>query len=369
MKVSKIYVKNINTNYQIIIGNGVLGLLNKQLKKLCPKTKKIGLIFDKNVPKYFKNKIKKNLKSYKLLVYEFLPSENLKSFKKANNLLENLLKENLSRSDTLIAVGGGIIGDFTSFVASIYKRGVNFINVPSTLLAQVDSSIGGKTGVNSIRGKNLIGTFYQPKIVLSELSILKSLSKKDLVCGFAEILKHAIIKDKKFFETLLKNSDKIFESFNFDLFRNIITKSCKIKLFFVNKDEKESHERMILNFGHTFAHGIEAANRYSRKINHGEAVLIGMILASRLSFLKKICSKETLNKVEKIYSCNKLLQKYTSYLNKKDINKIVGFMMVDKKNYDKKISLILLKRIGKTTKPGDYRITPLEIKNNLRKII
>ena len=126
---------------------------------------------------------------------------------------------------------------------------------------------------------------------------------------------------------------------------------------------------MILNFGHTFAHGIEAANRYSRKINHGEAVLIGMILASRLSFLKKICSKETLNKVEKIYSCNKLLQKYTSYLNKKDINKIVGFMMVDKKNYDKKISLILLKRIGKTTKPGDYRITPLEIKNNLRKII
>ena len=369
MKISKINVKNKNTHYKIIIGNGVIGLLGKEIKRLCPKSKKIALVIDKNIPYYFKNKIKKNLKRYKIIVFEFLPNENLKSFKKANNLLENLIKENLSRSDTLIAVGGGIIGDFGSFVASIYKRGINFINVPSTLLAQVDSSIGGKTAVNTTGGKNLIGTFYQPKLVISEIGLLKSLSKRNLVCGFAEILKHAIIKDSRFFEKLNKNSEKILNKFNFNIFRNIITKSCQIKLFFVNKDEKENNSRMILNYGHTFAHGIEAANKYSRKINHGEAVLIGMILATRLSFIKKICTKKTLDKVENLYLKNKLLKKFTNYLNKKSINSIVNFMKVDKKNYDEKINLILLKKLGKTTNPGDVRVSSNEIKRFLKKII
>ena len=369
MKISRINVKNKHTGYKIIIGNGVIGLLGKEIKKLCPKTKKIALVIDKNIPYNFKNQIKKNLKGYEIFVYDFLPNENLKSFKKANSLLEKLIKENLSRSDTLITVGGGIIGDFGSFVASIYKRGINFINVPSTLLAQVDSSIGGKTAVNSTRGKNLIGSFYQPKLVISEIGLLKSLSKRNLVCGFAEILKHAIIKDNKFFEKLNKNSDKIFNKFNVDTLRNIITKSCQIKLFFVNKDEKENNKRMILNYGHTFAHGIEGANKYSRKINHGEAVLVGMILATRLSFIKKLCTKKTLNKIEDLYLNNKLLKKFTNYLNKKNINSIVNFMKVDKKNYDKKISLILLKKLGKTTNPGDIRMSSHEIKKYLKKII
>ena len=368
MKVSKINIKNKNTNYSIFIGNGVLSLLNKKMKELCPKTSKVALILDKNIPKNYKNKIKKQLKNYKVFSYEFLPNESLKSFSKANYLIENLIKNNLNRNDTLIAAGGGIIGDYAGFVSSIYKRGINFINIPSTLLAQVDSSIGGKTGVNLKKGKNLIGTFYPPKIVLSELSLLKSLSKRNLVCGFAEILKHAIIKDSKFFEKLNRNLDNILKKFNNDIYREIVSKSCKIKLHFVNKDEKEKNHRMILNFGHTFAHAIEAANKYSKKINHGEAVLIGMILATRLSVKKKICSVETFNKIHNLYLKNNLLKKFTNFLPKKNINQIISYMQVDKKNYDEKINLILLKKIGKTTVPGNFRISLNEMKRVLKKI-
>tara|TARA_A100001011_G_scaffold396908_1_gene496309 strand:- start:303 stop:1412 length:1110 start_codon:yes stop_codon:yes gene_type:complete len=369
MKVNKIYVKNKNTRYTIIIGKDSLGLLKKQVNTLCPQTKKIGLILDKNIPNHFKRKIKKQLRQYNVFIYEFLPNEKLKSFREANDLLEKLIRNNLNRNDTIITVGGGIIGDFGSFVASIYKRGINLINIPSTLLAQVDSSIGGKTAVNSESGKNLIGTFYQPKLVLSDLTLLKSLSKRNLVCGFAEILKHSLIKDSKFFKKLEKNKNNIFENFDFHTMAEIISKSCKIKLSFVNKDEKEKNDRMILNFGHTFAHAIEVSNKYSGKINHGEAVLAGMILATRLSFVKKVCSRKTLDKIENLYSNSKLLKKFLSFLNKKNLNKIVNFMVVDKKNYDKKINLILIKRIGKTTRPGQYRLSPNEMKKVLKKII
>ena len=368
MKISKIHVKNKNTDYSIFIGNGAIKLLSKQIKILCPKTKKIGLILDKNIPKKYKREIRKQIKNYKVFVHEYFPSENLKSFNEANKLVEKLLKNNLNRNDVMIAAGGGIIGDLVGFAASIYKRGVNFINLPSTLLAQVDSSIGGKTGVNSNRGKNLIGSFYQPKAVISELGLLNSLSRRNLVCGFAEILKHSLIHDKNFFNFLYKNSGYILHKLNYKIIRNIIVKSCKIKLHFVNQDEKERNKRMILNFGHTFAHGIEAASGYSRKVNHGEAVLIGMILATRLSFKKKICSFETLKKVESIYEINNLPKNLNKILSSKKLGKVVGFMQIDKKNYDNKINLILLKRIGKTTIPGAYRVSSSEIKNIIKRI-
>ena len=369
MKISKIQVRNDNSDYPILIGNGALNLLRKNIKKFCPKAKKIGLILDKKIPNKYKNKIKKQIKNYKVYVYEYIPKENLKSFSKVNNLVENFLKNNLSRGDIVIAAGGGIIGDFGGFVSSIYKRGINFINLPSTLLAQVDSSIGGKTGINSNKGKNLIGSFYQPRLVISDIGLLKSLSKRNLICGFAEILKHSLIHDSKFFTSLSKNSENILGKLNSNKIKDIIVKSCKIKLYFVTQDEKEKDLRMILNFGHTFAHGIEAANKYSRKINHGEAVLMGMILATRLSFRKKICSYNTLVRIENFYQKNNLLRNFKNYFSIKEINKIVNFMEIDKKNYDSKINLILLKKIGKTTRPGDFRMKPKEIKKIMKKLV
>ncbi len=199
MRISKIKFKNSNAKYSILIGLGAVRSLKKEIGLVCPDAKKIALIFDKKIPGSLKSKVRKQIKNYKVYIYQYSVNEKLKSFNKANQLSENLLKKNFNRSDVIIAVGGGVIGDFAGFVASILKRGINFINLPSTLLSQVDASIGGKTGINSKRGKNLIGTFHQPKLVISETEFLKSLPKREMVCGFAEILKHAFIYDKKFF--------------------------------------------------------------------------------------------------------------------------------------------------------------------------
>ena len=368
MKVSSINLNIDDASYPIVVGNGVLSQLKNRTNKICPNAKKIAIIIDKNIPNKFKKKIRAQLKKYKLFIKEYRPDEKLKNFKNANILVEYLLKKNFNRNDIIIAVGGGIIGDFVGFVASILKRGVNFINLPSTLLSQVDSSIGGKTGVNSTSGKNLIGSFYQPKLVISELSLLKSLPKREIICGFAEILKYSLIRDKKFFTWIKKNSKKILVEKNINSLHYAIVKSCKNKIYFVSNDEKEKGKRMLLNFGHTFAHGIEAANKFSKKINHGEAVLIGMMLATKVSYKKGICNQNTLNEIKKIYIENKLPSDLKKYFSKSKYDKIVTFMISDKKNDDDKISFILLRRIGQTTKPGEMKMLPKSVSKILKKI-
>ena len=368
MKISIIKVKIKDTKYSIIIGNGAINYLKQQIKSVCPKTKKVALILDKNIPGKQKKRIKRQLKSYSVYTKEYFPTENLKSFGKANSLAENLLEKNFNRNDTVVAAGGGIIGDFAGFVASILKRGINFINVPSTLLSQVDSSVGGKTGINSKRGKNLIGSFYQPKSVIGELSFLKSLPRRELVCGFAEILKYSLIRDKNFFKWIKKNSRIILEGKNGIVLRNAIVRSCKNKIYFVTTDEKEAGKRMLLNFGHTFAHAIEAASNFSKRINHGEAVLIGMLLATKLSVRKKICSNLTLKEIEKVYKDNNLPSALVKYFQKKDFNKIVNYMANDKKNNDSRINLILLKKIGKTTNPREIKMSLDQMKSIIKKI-
>ena len=187
----------INT-YSIFIGKNIIINLQKKIKKICPKTKRILLIVDKNIPNKFTRILKKRLKNYDLSFSYFLPSEKKKSIQTVNFFLKKLLSKNFTRSDLIISIGGGITGDLAGFVASIYKRGINFINVPTTLLAQVDSAIGGKTGVNTAYGKNLIGSFYQPKLVMIDTIFLSSLPRREMICGYAEILKHSIIKDLNF---------------------------------------------------------------------------------------------------------------------------------------------------------------------------
>ena len=369
MSLKVIKVKNIETSYSIFIGKNILSVLPVKLKTLCPKANKIALIVDKKVPKKFKFKIKKILKNYNIFIFEYNSNEKLKSLEHVTNLTNKLLSKNFNRSDVIVSLGGGIIGDFAAFVASITKRGINFINIPSTLLAQVDSSIGGKTGVNSKYGKNLIGSFYQPRLVISDIALLKSLPKREIVCGYAEILKHALIKKSNFFNWLKINSNKLLKNGNPRLLQTAIFKSCKIKLHFVNKDLKEKNTRMILNFGHTFAHAIEALNKFSKKINHGEAVLIGMMLATKLSFKKRICSYKTLIDLINIYEKNNLNYKLSKFFKKNNYKRMVNFMINDKKNIDKKISFILLKKIGITTKPGSYRLNTSELKKVLPYII
>ncbi len=365
MKIQEIKFSNKDKNYSILIGSNILSILPKKIKSVCPNTRKIALIFDKGLPAKFKKNISKSLKSYDLTILNFSPNEKSKSQKSVNFFLNKLLSKNFNRTDLMISVGGGITGDLSGFVASIYKRGMNFISLPTTLLAQVDASIGGKTGINSLHGKNLIGSFFQPKLVITDTSFLKSLKRKEMICGFAEILKHALIKDKKFFNWLKINSKHIFSQ-NSKKLIFAIKKSCQIKLFFVNKDVNEKNLRMILNFGHTFAHAIEIKNNYSKNITHGEAVLAGMILATKLSIIKKVCSKNTLEKIKEIYNLNELNYTFKKYNKTKEIYNLIPYLKNDKKNNDEKINFILLKKIGKTTIPDKYKISLNDLKSKIK---
>ena len=364
MKTQEIKYKDKNNNYSIIIGKNILNLLPSKIREKCPKTKKIAVVFDSKIPSKFKSKVLEQLKNYDLLTYNFKSNEKVKNFKSVNIILEKLLLNNFNRSDLIIGIGGGITGDLVGFVASIFKRGLSFINVPTTLLSQVDAAVGGKTGINSRFGKNLIGSFSQPKLVLSDISFCESLSKKEIICGYAEILKHALINDKKFFKWLKINSKYIF-ALNKEKLIYAIKKSCQIKLIFVNKDVNENNLRMSLNFGHTFAHAMEVKNNYSKNLTHGEAVLAGMILATKLSVIRKVCNRKILNEIKEIYNKNNLNYLVTKYKNNKKIKDLIPFLKNDKKNNDDKINFILLKKIGKTTPPNSHKISI----NNLKKYI
>ncbi len=367
MKSQEIKFKSRNHNYSVIIGKNTLNILPKKIRLICPKANKIALIIDKKVPIKFKSLLKKKLKNYNLLVLSFNANEKNKSLKSVNNFLNELLSNNFNRSDLIISIGGGITGDVVGFVASIFKRGISYFNIPTTLLAQVDSSIGGKTGVNSAQGKNLIGSFYQPKLVISDTSFIESLPRKEMVCGFAEILKHSIIKDKIFFNWLERNTQAILSKKNKEL-TYAIKKSCEIKMYFVSRDVNEKGLRMILNFGHTFAHAIEVKNNYSKKITHGEAVLTGMILATKLSIIMKNCNKEVLKRITDLYKKNNLVYTLNNISNEKWITSLIPFLKQDKKNDDEKINFLLLKEIGKTGLPNKFKISTSQIKKYCKAI-
>mgnify|MGYP000132562357 CR=1 FL=1 len=350
MKKIKLVVKTISKNYPIIIGSNIIKNISSIIQSNNIKFNKCLIVADKKVPKknlsILKNKISCKTKS----IHLFNPSEKNKNQESVNKILDKLLVNNFNRGDCIISFGGGITGDVTGFAASIFKRGIKFINIPTTLLSQVDSSIGGKTGVNSEYGKNLIGSFYQPEMVISDTSALNSLPKREVICGYAEILKHALILDKKLFFWLQKNGKKILNLSNKIVIQKAIYQSCKIKAKIVEKDEKEKDLRMILNFGHTFGHAFEATTNFSNKINHGESVLLGMLCAIEFASRNKILKNKDLNLIKEHYSTLSLTNKLNDYFTKKDVKKIIQFMKSDKKNFDSKIKLILISKIGKTLK-------------------
>ena len=290
MKPIKLIVNTHSQKYPIIIGSNLINKIFSILNNNSVQFEKCLLVIDNNISKKMIMKLRKSLKTKKVFTYIFQSNEKNKNQNTINNILEILLKKNFSREDCLISIGGGITGDISGFAANIFKRGLKFVNVPTTLLSQVDSSVGGKTGINTKYGKNLIGSFYQPKIVISDIDFLKTLPKREIICGYAEILKHSLISNKKFFIFLKKNISNIL-ALNSPFIEKSIFESCKIKKLIVEKDEKEKNLRKILNFGHTFAHGYEAALGYSKKLNHGEAVLLGMCSALKFSYENKFLKK------------------------------------------------------------------------------
>ena len=261
-------------------------------------------------------------------------------------IVSKMLEKNLDRSTVIIALGGGVIGDIAGFVASVYQRGIDFIQVPTTLLSQVDSSVGGKTGVNHLLGKNMIGSFYQPKAVIIDIKTLNTLSEREFSAGAAEIIKYGCTRDIKFFEWLEENSMLIM-SRSLEHLAYAIRKSCEIKSSIVEQDERESGIRAILNFGHTFGHAIESGVGYGNWL-HGEAISAGMVLASRLS------QKLDLLKEDEVGRIKNLLRSMNLPVDtpKIDIATFVNLMKKDKKNKNNQINYILLNGIGNSLVKG-----------------
>ena len=281
MKVNKIKINTKTKKYSIVIGRGLINKVDEIINNNNLFFEKCLIVNDSNIPNNFKKLLNKKLKSKKIFKIDLIASEKNKNYKTIEKIHKILFERRFNRSDSVISFGGGIIGDIVGFASSTFKRGLKFINIPTTLLSQVDSSIGGKTGINTNQGKNLIGSFYQPILVISDTNFLKSLSKREVICGYGEILRHAIISNKVFYNFLNKNFFNIIK-LKSPFIDKAIYESCKIKKIVVEKDEKENGMRKILNFGHTFAHAYEASLGFSKKLNHGEAVILGMNTA--LSF-------------------------------------------------------------------------------------
>ncbi|MDC3178749.1 3-dehydroquinate synthase [Pelagibacteraceae bacterium] len=333
---NKLLINNKELKTTILIKKNYI---YKFIINIAKKHEKVFCIIDSKI-KIDLNFIKqKNIKTISIQC-----GEKIKTFDGYRSLAEKLIKNNVNRRSVLIAIGGGTLGDLAGFVASTILRGLDFFLIPTTLLSQVDSSIGGKNGINTIFGKNLIGTFYQPKEVLIDISILNSLPKKEIRSGYAEIVKHALIKDYQFFCWLEKNANKLL-NLNKSILEEAIYKSIIIKLFYVRKDEKEfllnNNSRAILNFGHTIGHAIESHYNY-KKYNHGEAISIGMITEAKISNYLGMLS---FNELEKIITHFKKcrLKVYDNILKDKIL---IKRLIKDKKNFQNNINFSLIDKIG-----------------------
>lgn len=328
---------NLKENsYPIYIEKGILNSLNNKIKSIY-KGKRIAIITDDLVASYYKDTMINQLSEYDIKIIEVEHGEKSKDFNILPSLYQQLLDFKLTRSDLIIALGGGVIGDLTGFVAATYLRGVKFIQIPTSLLAQVDSSVGGKVAVDLPQGKNLVGAFYHPKMVLIDPLVLKTLPSRYINDGMGEVIKYGLIKSPSLFEKLKK-----YQDFN-ELYQNIeeiIYECVNIKRIMVENDEKDFGERLLLNFGHTLAHTIEQHFNYEG-YSHGEAVAIGMyqitLLSEKFNMTKNNISndiKEVLIKYQLPIKCEVLM---------KDL---IETIKLDKKNINNQLSLILLKNIG-----------------------
>ena len=349
MKTTKtldIFLKN--KKYKIFLGNELINkidiILNCHLKG-----RKVVILYDEilkkqlNILEFSLSKI-----TSKLVTIEINSGEKSKSLNNYVKICEKVIKTGINRESVVLAFGGGVIGDLVGFVSSTLLRGIDFIQIPTTLLSQVDSSIGGKTGINSAYGKNLIGTFHQPIAVLSDVNLLKTLSKREILSGYAEIVKHGIIRDKTFFQWLEKNGSDVINGNN-NLRIEAIFKSCKIKKSIVQEDEFEKGNRALLNLGHTFGHAIEGYLNYDGTVLHGEAVSIGIIMAFKLSIKKGYCSQTDLQRVTKHFK-EVGLPTSIKFLKNKVSNplKLWKIMQNDKKMYNDSLKFILPEYIGKS---------------------
>ena len=295
------------------------------------------------------NYLTTHLKTKELHIITLPDGEEYKNFDSIHYALDRLFDAKFDRNSYIISFGGGVIGDMSGFVASIFLRGIKFIQIPTTLLSMVDSSVGGKTGINNKYGKNLIGSFYQPEAVYIDTYFLKTLEKREFATGMAEVIKMAVMFDRSFFENLKKRELKLEE---------IIKRSVELKAEVVNQDEKEKGIRSVLNYGHTFAHVIENITNYKTFL-HGEAVAIGMVMANELAIELGLLTQKESQEIKN------LLEKYNlpTYFEIKDVEEFYSHFFLDKKTMDNNIKFILPNGIG------NYKIVKNIDKNIVLKVL
>ncbi|TJX62567.1 3-dehydroquinate synthase [Soehngenia saccharolytica] len=336
MKVIKVEAKS--NKYDIAIEDGLLKNIGDEIRKIY-NGRKIAIVTDSNVYGIYGSTVKKSLEksNFETSFIVLDPGEKSKSLESLQIVYNNFVDFALTRSDLVIALGGGVIGDITGFAAATYLRGIAFVQVPTTLLAQIDSSIGGKVAVNLSQGKNLIGSFYQPKKVIIDPALLNTLPDEQIKNGLSEVVKYACIKDVEFFNYLMKIKNKrdLFNALEY-----IIYTCCNIKKEIVEIDEKDNNERMLLNFGHTLAHALEKYFDYN--ISHGEAVAIGMHYITRKTEELGYTEQGTRCKLEEL-----LENFHISYnLPNVDMGKIREYVLLDKKNLSGNLNFVILRKIG-----------------------
>jgi 3-dehydroquinate synthase len=334
MEIVNVNLKNYS--YPIYISNGILSDIGLYLRNHLRSGRAI-IITDSNVSNIYLQNVEDALSKDGFVASHLVikAGEESKNLDTVKHLLEECLDFGLLRDSSVIALGGGVVGDIAGLVAALYMRGIDFIQIPTTLLAQVDSSVGGKVGVNLDEGKNIVGSFYQPKAVFIDTSVLKTLNRREVLGGISEIIKYGIIKDESLLNFLETNMEKIL-NLDDDMMRYLIKRSCEIKSDVVSKDEKENNIRAILNYGHTIGHALESITRYKKYI-HGEAVAIGMYYAGKIALNRKYIDESYLLRIKNLLVSCGLPVDYGNI----DKHEIVESIKHDKKNREGKIKFVL----------------------------
>ena len=340
-------------SYPIYIGNNLLG--DPDLIKPFINGHQVLIVSNVTVAPLYLDKVQKSLDGFTCETVVLPDGEEYKNLETLNNIFDALLEKRFERKCTIVALGGGVIGDMAGFAAACYQRGVPFIQIPTTLLAQVDSSVGGKTGVNHPLGKNMIGAFYQPCCVIADTNTLNTLDDRQLSAGIAEVIKYGLIRDLPFLEWLEQNMDSLLHR-EPEALAYAIKRSCENKADVVAADEKEAGMRATLNLGHTFGHAIEAATGYGKWL-HGEAVGTGMLMAADLSHRMGMLSSDDVQRVDNIIDHARLPTRAPANM---DFQAFMKYMSVDKKVEAGEIRFVLLKSIGKAIITSEYDSKLLE---------
>jgi len=346
-------------SYDIHVGPALIQKAGALIASRMPvgSIRRIAVVTDETVARLHYAELASSLQQAGIVAREIIlpPGEATKSFGYLEKLTDSLIAENIERSSLIVAFGGGVIGDLTGFAAGILKRGVDFVQIPSTLLAQVDSSVGGKTAINTARGKNLAGVFHQPKLVIADTDLLSTLPQRELLGGYAEVVKYGLLGDMEFFAWLEQNGASVLSGAS-EAVVHAVAHSCTMKAAIVARDERETGDRALLNLGHTFGHALEAATGYSGRLTHGEGVALGCVLAFKLSARLNLVDHAAVTRVERHFAQSGLPVTLSDIPGlRPSAGEILVHMRHDKKAQGGRMTFILVRGIGQAFVSRDVR--------------